>query len=275
MGIRVMLPKLAMCNFISDVSMLRRFAIANGFSGVDWTFKIEDIPRTPLDETRLLKKISQLQPLEVRYHCAFNGIDLGDVQSHSAQRAMLTFQRACRLVSRMDGRYMTIHVGLGRDSTQGLSWERSLEALADLVNYGKRLGVSVCLENLAWGWSSKPQLFEKLIRKSQAGVTVDIGHARVSPSVESQQYAFDDFVAPHPEKIFNAHIYHQEREDEHIPPEDIDDIRERLNVLLSLPCNWWVLELRETQALLSTLEIVRGYLSTMPVRQTHVSDSAP
>jgi sugar phosphate isomerase/epimerase len=271
----MMLPRLAMCNFMSDVFVLKRFALANGFSGVDWTFKVADLPRTPLEETRLLKKIGRLHPLEVRYHCAFSGIDLGDVHSQMAQRAMELFQRVCCLVAKLDGRYMTIHVGLGRDSTEGLSWERSLEALADLVNYGKSLGISVCLENLAWGWSSRPELFEKLVRKSQAGVTVDIGHARVSPSVKSQQYAFEDFVAPHPEKVVNAHVYHQEWEDGHVPPQHLDDIRDRLNVLIALPCNWWVLELREPQALLATLDIVRGYLSTMPDRQAHASGFAP
>ena len=260
-------PRLAMCNFISDVSLLKTFALANGFSGVDWTFKVEDLPRTPLDETRLLKKIAQLHPLEIRFHCAFKGIDLGDIHAEKAEQAMEIFRKVCRLVAKLDGRYMTIHVGLGRDSTEGLSWERSLEALADLVHYGKILGISICLENLAWGWSSRPELFEKLIRKSRAGVTIDIGHAWVSPSVVSQQYTFEDFVAPHPERVFNAHIYHHEWEDGHIPPQHLDEIRDRLELLVPDPCNWWVLELREERTLLTTLKIVRRYLEAMPARQ--------
>jgi sugar phosphate isomerase/epimerase len=271
----MVLPRLAMCNFISDASLLKGFALTNGFSGVDWTFKVEDLPRTPWDETRLLKKIARLRPLEVRYHCAFKGIDLGDVRSEEAERAMKIFRDVCRLVGKLDGRYVTIHVGLGRDSTKGLSWERSLTALADLVNYGKSLGITICLENLAWGWSSRPELFEKFIRKSRAGVTVDIGHARVSPSVQSQHYAFEDFVAPHQEKIFNAHIYHEEWEDGHTPPQRLDDIRDRLQILTSLPCNWWVLELREQGALLTTLEMVRDYLDSMPGQQARASGVAP
>ena len=119
------LPKLAMCNFISDVATLKWFALANGFAGVDWTLKVEDLPENPLDESRLLRNIAYLHPLEVRYHLAFAAVDLGDAESDRAECAMDVFRRACALVSRLNGRYMTIHLGLGRESTVGLSWERT------------------------------------------------------------------------------------------------------------------------------------------------------
>lgn len=252
-------PKLALCNFISDAPTLKHLAQAKGFAGVDWTLKVEDLPRTPLEESRLRRKIAQLHPLEVRYHLAFAAVDLGDVESSRADYAMEVFRLACTVLSRLEARYMTIHLGLGRDSTVGLSWERTLTALADLVSYGKSLGLTVCLENLAWGWSSRPELFEKLVRKSQAGVTLDIGHARVCSSVATQGYTFEDFIAPHPEKIVNAHLYHEERDDRHVPPEHPDDLRHRLDLLSSLSCDWWVLELREEPALLATLDVVRAY----------------
>jgi sugar phosphate isomerase/epimerase len=264
-GLRDMTPpKLAMCNFVPDVEKLRQTALAHRFSGVDWTFKLQDLPTNDIDELRLIKRISRLHPIEVRYHCAFEGIDLGDAAPAEAEAAMEIFRSACRLVSKVDGRFMTVHVGLGRNSSLDLSWERSVAALADLVNYADGLGVCVCLENLACGWSSRPELFEKLVRKSRAGVSLDIGHARVSPSVESQHYAFEDFVLPHHDRVLNAHVYHEEREDGHLPPEKLDDLIERLNLLRCLSCDWWVLELREESALLSTLKIVRQFLDAIP-----------
>ncbi len=252
-------PKLAMCNFISDVEELRRTALDNGFSGVDWSFKLEDLPTNAIEESRLLRRIARLQPLEIRYHCAFNGVDLGDADAQKADAAMGIFRQACRLVSRLDGEFMTVHLGLGRDTCDQLSWDRSVGALADLVSFAEDLGVCICLENLASGWSSRPELFEKLVRKSNAAVTLDIGHARVSPSVQSQHYGFEDFVSPHPERVCNAHIYHEEANDGHTAPERLNDIYERLQLLSYLPCDWWVLELREANALFSTLEIVRKF----------------
>jgi len=257
-------PKLAMCNFIPDVDELKKMALAHGFCGVDWTFKPKDLPTNSLDESRLLKRISRLHPLEVRYHCALKGIDLGDADMAKADAAMEIYRRICRMASRLDGRFITVHLGLGGRPSDELSWERSVEALSELVEYADGLGICICLENLASGWSSRPELFEKLIRKSKAAVTLDIGHARVSPSVQSRHYDFEDFVSPHHERVFNAHIYHEEWENGHVPPEELDDVKDRLCLLSTLPCDWWVLELREKAALLSTLRVVRQFMDTFP-----------
>jgi sugar phosphate isomerase/epimerase len=256
------LPSIAICNFIEDTSTLRETALQYGFSGVDWTFKVEDLPRNEIEESRLLGEIAKLKGLEVRYHCAFKGIDLGDEDDSKAEAAMEIFRKFCRIVSRLEGRFMTVHLGLGRTSSEGLSWERTITALADLVGYGKGLGVHLCLENLASGWSSRPQLFEKLIRKTGAGITLDIGHARVCQSVQCQVFELEDFVLPHPERVFNAHIYHEEIDDRHVPPVCLEDIRGRLDLLVSLGCHWWVLELRERDPLMTTLGAVREYLES-------------
>lgn len=257
-------PKLAMCNFIPEVEELKKTALVHGFAGVDWTFRLEDLPTNPFDESRLLRKISQLHPLEVRYHCAFKGVDLGDSDAERADAAMEIFRKTCRLISRLEGRFMTIHLGLGRDSTEGLSWKRTLDALAELVSFANGLGIRLCLENLAFGWSSRPELFEKLIRKSSADVTLDIGHAQVCPSVQSRYYTFEDFVSPHYERVLNAHVYHEEWDETHFPPQAVDDVADRLSLLLCLPCDWWVLELREERALFSALKVVREFLDSKP-----------
>ena len=255
-------PKLAICNFIPDSGHLRRTALDLGFSGVDWTFTVDDFQNGSSDLTGLKAKIRGMEPLEVRFHCAFKEMDLGDDDPGKARAAMELFRRVCRLVSDLEGRFITVHMGLGRSSMEGLSWEPTLAALSDLVSYAESLGVCLCLENLASGWSSRPELFEKLIRKSGAGVTVDIGHARVSPSVESHSFDWEDFISPHSERVFNAHIYHEEREGGHVAPTEVSDLSGRLDLLCSLPCDWWVLELREEAALLRTLRVVREYLAS-------------
>jgi sugar phosphate isomerase/epimerase len=161
---------------------------------------------------------------------------------------------------------MTVHLGLGRRSPEGLSWERTIRALADLVSYAESLGVRLCLENLASGWSSRPQLFEKLIRKTGAGITLDIGHARVCQSVQCREFELEDFALPHQDRVLNAHIYHEEVDGRHVPPACVNDIRDRLDLLSWLGCNWWVLELREKEPLLATLKIVREYLESREAR---------
>jgi len=254
------LPKLACCNFINDVIKLREFARDHGFAGVDWTFADPDFPLHPASARELQQIRQALHPLEVRYHGAFAQIDLGDDDPAMADRARRLLQATCRLVAAVGGRFLTIHIGLGRDSTTDLGWERTLARLRDLVQFARNARLRLCLENLAWGWTSRPDLYEKLLRKSGAWATLDIGHAVVCPAVVSQQFAVEDFIQPQPERFCNAHVYHVETEAGHLPPQRLEDIQNRLDLLSALPlCDWWVLELREEAALHITLPIVREY----------------
>jgi sugar phosphate isomerase/epimerase len=258
-----MTPKLAVCNIIHEADRLHHFAQVHGFTGIEWSFDLDSLPRSPSEESRWADQIEALRPLEVRFHCPFYHIDLGHDDPKEAKAAQALFRRIIYLVSKVGGRYLSIHIGLGRDSTEPLSWDQTIDNLGGLVQYGLNHRVQVCLENLAWGWTSKPNLFEKLIRKTGAGVTFDIGHAVVCESVESQQYRVEDFVFPHPERIFNAHVYHREEESGHTSPRTVHDVASRLALLQKLGCSWWVLEVREIHALLQTKGIVEEYLDRL------------
>ena len=255
-----MKPKVVMCNLFEEMEPLKAFARENGFQGIDWSFDLENLPSTPLEESRWIKDQSRLSPFEVRYHCPFYRIDLGHDDSAQAKEAAVVFRRIIRLLARAGGRFLSIHIGLGQVSTEPFSWEATVGNLRRLVQFGADHGVKVCLENLAWGWTSKPNLFEKLIRRSSAGVTLDIGHAYVCESVSSQQYAIEDFVSPHGDRVFNAHIYHKEIPGVgHVPPERLDEIVDRLSLLERIGCSWWVIEVKEPEGLLQTKKIIDEY----------------
>ncbi len=255
-------PKLVMCNFIPEIENLGEFARQHGFTGIDYSFDLENLPGTPALEAAWVKEVASLKPLEVRYHCPFDRVDLGHDDTKKAEEAEVLFRRIIRLISKAGGRYVTIHIGLGHDSTEPLSWDTTIEKLRRLVNYGRTMRVTVCLENLAWGWTSKPNLFEKLIRRSGAAVTLDIGHAHACESVQSKHYTVEDFVSPHADRVCNAHIYHTEIPDVgHIVPDKREDIEDRLSLLRNIGCKWWVIEIREGGNLLKTRKIVDEYLT--------------
>jgi sugar phosphate isomerase/epimerase len=253
------MPKLAFCNFEPDPHYLKQLALKYDFNGLDWTLKLGDLPMDNGEEEALRNKIKVLSPLEVRFHLALEKIDLGNVKIEKAEQAKKILQKALELVSRLNGEFATIHIGLGRNSTNSLHWDGTVESLSSLVRFAERLGIRLCLENLAWGWTSRPELFEKLIRKTGAGITLDLGHARVSPWIQSHHYSLEDFILPHPEKIVNAHIYHEEGESGHLPPKNLADIEPRLNILKRLACDWWVLELHQESDLLATLQVIREF----------------
>jgi sugar phosphate isomerase/epimerase len=244
---------------------LARLARELAFDGIEWTLTGESLPRTPAARAALAAEIAALDGLEVRYHLAFRRADLGHEDLDAAREAMRRFREVLRLVAELGGKVVTIHVGLGRDTTHDLSWERTLGALAHLVRFAEQLGLRLCLENLAWGWTSRPELFEKLLRKSGCWATLDVGHARVSPSITSQHFNLEDFTTPHPERFLNAHIYHEENDHGHVAPGSVKEIATRLRLLRNLPaCDWWVLELREEEPLRRTREVVERFLDQSP-----------
>ena len=114
------------------------------------------------------------------------------------------------------------------------------------------------------GWTSKPNLFEKIIRKSGAWVTIDIGHAAVCEAIKSQQYSIADFITPHSDKIVASHLYNEEIAGVgHIPPENLSDIEDRLDLLINTVCDWWVIEVKEADGLLKTKEMIDEYLENI------------
>jgi sugar phosphate isomerase/epimerase len=257
-------PILAMPNFLQEPGELKRFAIENGFSGIDWSFDLSQLPATPSEESEWASIQKNLNPLDVRYHCPFANVDIGHEDPEVRKKSVALFKRMIRLVSKAGGKYLTIHLGLGHVTMNILSWEATIRNLRELVGFGNQTGVVVCLENLAWGWTSRPNLFEKLIRRTGVCVTLDIGHARVCESVVTQQYAIKDFISPHPGKVVNAHIYHTEHHElGHVPPERYEDIADRLNLLALTDCAWWVIELREADSLLATKPLVEKFLNEL------------
>jgi sugar phosphate isomerase/epimerase len=251
-----------MCNFITDLDRLKRIAMEHGFDGIDWSFDLENLPTRPADESRWVNFLTALDPLEVRFHCPFHKVDIGHENPDVGKAAMDLFQRVTKLVSKADGKFLTLHIGLGLDTTTVLSWNDTIRNLRDMVQYGAEKGVMVCLENLAWGWTSKPNLFEKLIRRTGAGVTFDIGHAQVCEAVTSQQFDAEDFVSPHVNRVFNAHIYDTEIPGVgHLPPQRLGDIKSRLDILKRIDCSWWTLEIRDVEGVLQTKQIVSDYFN--------------
>ena len=144
-------PKLVTPNLITDPEKMRQFAEDNGFDGIDWSFDLAHLPATPAEESRWVRRQEHLKSFEVRYHCPFLQVDIGHEDKDIQATAMEIFRRLIRLVSKARRKYLSIHVGLGHNTTKILSWETSIANLRQLVQFGIASGVTVCLENLIWG----------------------------------------------------------------------------------------------------------------------------
>ena len=247
--------KFALINiFGQDAKKLGDFALKFAFKGIDWSLSLD------LSERDFLRKMNMLKGFEVRYHCAWPRIDIAYADQR-AEQAMHIFRQMMVFVSKVDGRYITIHIGLGQTSAKELDWEKAIKNLSSLVLFGAELGITICLENITRAWTSSPEMFQTLIEKTGAGVTLDIGHVHAC----RKNRRFDDFfklyLLPNKERIFNAHIYHTETHQGHVAPISVNQLADRLRLLRSAPsCNWWVIELSKPDEILQTKDLLTKFL---------------
>lgn len=248
---RDMIPTLAVCNiFGSDGAGLAAFAREHEFSGIDWTID-PDLP-----EDRFRQKIAHLADFEVRYHCRFFEHEIA-LPGSAGVRALNLYKEMLRRIQAVGGQFMTLHIGLGRPANEGLDLASARKNLRELVTVGRGLGITVCLENLADGWTSDAPLFNRLVGETAAGITVDIGHAPERGS-DSGTAAMRALVAEFPERVHNSHIYHREVPGNgHTPPQTASDLRSRLHLLgTRTPCCWWVIELQDPDEILHTRDLI-------------------
>ncbi|MDY0188269.1 MAG: TIM barrel protein [Syntrophus sp. (in: bacteria)] len=263
-----MQPQIAMCNiFDQDADQLAEFASRHGFSAIDWSID----PSLPEEE--FLARAKTLSDFQLRYHCRFFGVDIAYADRRGDDSLEL-LMRTVDMVAQTGARHMTIHSGLGNRFGEGISLARAIDNLSVLVQYGKSNGVAVALENLMTPLTNDPFLFHFIVSKSDAFVTIDIGHAHAIRNIYPQMNICGEYVLPNRDKLLNAHIYNTELEGYgHIPPTSLQDIASRLDLLsLAAPCDWWVIELMNPKEVLSTRDFLVTYLdcrSIPPVAERH------
>lgn len=251
------LPGIALCNiFDQDSERLANFAYKQGFENIDWSMNPE------VSDKEFFLKIDSLRDFEVRYHCRFFNVDFAFADKRS-EEAMEIFRRMIRLVSAVNGKYMTVHIGLGQASVEQLDWRKAVRNLSNLVSYGFDYGITICLENITTVWTSNPRFFKALIEETGAGITLDIGHIHVCQDKLQEENLCQNYIYPHTDRVFNSHIYHTETaEVGHVAPKNLDQIVSRIEILMvETNCNWWVIELSKPDEILKTRDILMHYLN--------------
>lgn len=241
--------------FDQDAGRLAKFAYKFGFEGIDWSLSLNQSQRD------FLRKMDKLKGFEVRYHCFWPRIDFAYVDQR-AEEAMHIFRQMMGFVSKADGRYITVHIGLGQSSVKELDWGKAIKNLLSLVLFGAERGITICLENITTAWTSNPKMFKTLVERTGAGVTLDIGHVHACWKDKPFEDFFKLYVLPNKERIFNAHIYHTEvPQHGHVAPENLEQIFYRLWLLRSVTrCDWWVIELSRPDEILKTRDFLAQFV---------------
>lgn len=254
-----MKPKIAICAR-PKLQLEDTFTIAgnNGYVAIDWTIELDGMSSFK-HERSLFEEISGEKEIsEIRYHCPLAKFEIAHINPYISRNSVKLLKKCIDMIKHFDARYLTLHIG-GASTIEELSWDDALRNLSDLVEYGHNHGITVCLENLKSGWTSDPILFLKLVQKSGAKVTFDIGHANSSVYAVSNHASCVDFLSEVSEYVINAHVYEAE-DPYHIAPENLDIIKPALKALIKTSCDWWVVELEEPESIENTRFLLEEFL---------------
>ena len=197
--------------------------------------------------------------IPVRHHGFFPGYEIGHPDAAIAERAVRVHMSALEAMQGRGKQVITFHVGLKSDDQ--IAPDRVVENLSRLVEYGRGLGITVCLENLRRGPTSHPENVVAWARASGAMITLDVGHAVSCQRVQSGELTALDFVEMFADRLVEVHMYERET-DRHYPPQDMTILGPIVDRLLTTQCTWWTIELDEYAEALATRALLLDYLET-------------
>jgi sugar phosphate isomerase/epimerase len=246
-------PTLALAVKAQDSPEHYSWALANGFA-LEYTPDPADFNRLPV---QLKPAISAGVP--VRFHGRYFGHDIGHPDSRIAGRAMQVHAATLEAMHGKSEPVLTVHLNL--DYPVAFDPEIAVKNLACLVDIGKHLGITVCLENLRMGPASHPENIAAWAKASGASITLDIGHAISCRRVQGGDLSVIDFIDCFADRLIEVHIYGYEA-DRHYPIGDIAPFEPILDRLLETSCRWWTIELEDPGEALSTRALLLNYLGT-------------
>jgi sugar phosphate isomerase/epimerase len=263
---KTIIPKITLSSRYSrSADELIHFALTHGLEGIEYTIQVETNEQLQT-EYHIMQALAA-SGLEIRYHLQFKEIELSHCDVIHAERSAKYLKDCIDLISFLEGRYAIVHLCLGyRNALHKLRYDHALKYLEEVVSYGNKKNVRVCLENLTFGFTCTPSRFLELLKTTGAAATVDIGHAAASPVVKDGIVTAEEFITTVSQYIQSAHVYDVEVTDKetnhvyHAAPGDKSVMTSRLNALLQSNCNWWLIELGDADEILQTASFARAVI---------------
>lgn len=237
-----------------------RYAKEHLYQGVEWYLDYYRLPSWRGLRQKFFDAIREAGLL-YGFHGPVNDVELAIKDKTHSRVALDYLKMYLDFLEEMAPVYFIIHIGARRIPLEELSWEHALDHLKRLVEHGQSRKINVCIENLAHGWTSDPELLMKMAEATGASITFDVGHAQGSRWVREKRgtvFQFLDIISP---KIVNAHVYEYENErGEHLVPGLDSRLIPILEELNRRGCSWWVLELNRYEETEQTFQFVKDYL---------------
>lgn len=150
-------------------------------------------------------------------HLPFGGVDVGSPLEHVRAGALRELKAGIDLTARLGGEKAVFHADT---FVRTELWDEApirsnvFDAVSELHAYGRERSVTVAVENVPGPFVSI-ETFPELLARTDAPMTLDTGHARVSGYDDGDLAAF---VADHGDRIAHFHLNDTRgASDEHLP----------------------------------------------------------
>lgn len=255
-------PKLALSSRYSiQAEELIAFCREAGLDGIEYTIQSET--KEGLDvEFANMKKLAD-SGIEIRYHFQFKTVEPDHKDPEFAARSVRYYKDCLDAISLLGGKRIIIHLCLNyKFNMEEMSFESAKRYTKEIVDYAREKGITVCLENLTFGFTCEPDPYLVLLEAINTPANIDIGHVSASPIVMDGTItaeAFIEKILPH---TVSAHVYKVEINDDvlrkgwHIAPDKKEDMASRLNLLLDGKSDWWLIELGDREEILRTKKLI-------------------
>ncbi len=205
--------------------------------------------------------------VRIRHHGYFPGFEFGDSRPDRAEEALNLHLRALETIQGIGEPFVTFHVGLIPDIP--VNPTTAVRNLATLVDYGKKLGITVSLENLRFGPTSNPETVLEWTGKTGAMITMDVGHAVSCDRVNGGELTVCEIVNLFRKQLGEVHFYESET-DRHHAPNNMDILGPVVDALLTSDCRWWTIELDTRSDVLQTQQLLADHLTAKRQMQKRI-----
>ena len=196
--------------------------------------------------------------VKVRFHGFFPEFDIGDANSSKAKEAVRVHLACLDAIKDLGEPFLTIHSGVNRQTE--LRYDILVENLSRVVDHGRGMGIRVAIENLKKGLTSDPEILLDLSVKTNARITLDLGHAVTSSAVATRRFNVIEIVEMFQDRLSEVHFYEKEL-DRHYPPKDLSILGPIMDRLLLTDCRWWTIELDDFNEVRDTVALIQSRLS--------------
>lgn len=193
----------------------------------------------------------------IRHHGYFPGFELGNKDRILAEQALSLHMKYVDTMIGLGEQLLTIHIGL--IPSIELDHNIVIKNLSRLVEYSKKQGVTICLENLRFGATSNPEMVLKWSKESGSSITLDVGHAVSCDRVRKKELTVEQIIESFSHNLEEVHFYEYET-DTHYAPKNMSILGPIVDALLKTQCKWWTIELNSYEDILNTRNLINGYL---------------